>query len=1195
MRILLDLQACQTEGSKNRGIGRYSVALAEAMIRQGPDHEFFILLNGAFSEAADVIRKRFAPLLPPERFRTFEPVMTGSKSPESMEWQYQVSQHLRDDVIASIDPDVLHITSLFEWIGDSSVTETVTPRNGMIQAITLYDLIPYINAKPYLEGAETKRWYYKKLQSLKRADLLLAISASSREEAIEYLHTADDLVVNISSAIDPSFQPSVVPACARDDLRARYEIHDRFIMYTGGIDFRKNIEGLIEAFSLIGEDIRSGLQLAIVCSITSSQRTYLLKVAEDFGLRKGDIILTGYVSEKDLITFCNACDLFVFPSLHEGFGLPVLEAMACGAPVIGSDCSSIPEVIGLDEALFNPKKPSAIAAKMEEVLRDPALTARLRKHGLEQAKKFSWDASARTALAAFERHAGKPVVQHARSSGYGLLRLALISPFPPLNTGIAGYSAMLLPELSRFYQVDIVTNQDTVSNDWASANCEIISTTEFARRDDAGYYDRIMYHFGNSDFHADMFDLLVDHPGMVVLHDLFLSGAQNWRQDVGGVEGAFVDALLAGHGYPAITDLQADGTIAAMDKYPSNWPVMRSAAGVVVHSKSTKERLDRDFGSKAEENVRYIPLVRSRSIVTREAARAALKLTDDDILICSFGIIADEKLNHVILSAFVESGLNRQANVRLVFVGSTSGEYGESFNRKVRMASSDERVIVTGFVDDATYHNYLAAADLAVQLRGKSRGETSAAALDVLNYGVPLIVNAHGTMAELDRSSVVMLPDKVTSSELANEMVGLLRERDRGTALSDAARALIRHQHNPGVAGVAYRDAIEYYWQSHPVSRHRRLIRQVAQDAAATSIDIDDLVGFSAVAARNLVKPGPKRILVDISRIVDAEALAGDDIEVLLAWLVRPIDGARIEPVYIAPDDREFRYARRFMLSRLGCPTAGIVDDVVEPNAGDIFIGASASVRSVSAGADHGIFQRWKGRGVPANFVLRDGDLVALTREADSAVVLDADFATWLVTVSQTAETIFVSSAQTAETLARGLDVLGVGRSTSMKIIFPREGHVDDLLDLARGQSSKALQSKDWRPKPMHLFTAKSDRLATVVGDKQPSIIASTGTAGILVFGPYLALRKGLYHVKVWGHVGESGFGESLIEATVSLGKVMLGSRRMQNAPDKNASLGVLVSMELTLEEDCTDLEVRIWVDEATTLHFSRLDVRPVL
>lgn len=126
MRIVLDLQACQTEGSRNRGIGRYSIALAEAMLRRG-GHEFFVVLNGAFPEAAAAVRERLRDLLPADRIRTYD-IVEGEGEPFAPgSWRGEASLRLRDDFIAALRPNVVHVTSLFEGLGDLSVTD-IPPR-----------------------------------------------------------------------------------------------------------------------------------------------------------------------------------------------------------------------------------------------------------------------------------------------------------------------------------------------------------------------------------------------------------------------------------------------------------------------------------------------------------------------------------------------------------------------------------------------------------------------------------------------------------------------------------------------------------------------------------------------------------------------------------------------------------------------------------------------------------------------------------------------------------------------------------------------------------------------------------------------------------------------------------------------------------------------------------------------------------
>lgn len=186
-------------------------------------------------------------------------------------------------------------------------------------------------------------------------------------------------------------------------LRQSFGITRKMIMYApGGFDSRKNIDGLITAYSLLPAELRNDHQLVIVSKLRDAARRQLEQLGKRAGLAANELVLTGYVEDEDLISLYTEATLFVFPSKHEGFGLPALEAMACGAPVIGSNSTSIPEVIGLAEALFDPLSPQSIMEKMAHALRDESFRQQLRLHGLNQVRKFSWEECAQRALRALE-------------------------------------------------------------------------------------------------------------------------------------------------------------------------------------------------------------------------------------------------------------------------------------------------------------------------------------------------------------------------------------------------------------------------------------------------------------------------------------------------------------------------------------------------------------------------------------------------------------------------------------------------------------------------------------------------------------------------------------------------------------------------------------------------------------------------
>lgn len=406
MRIVIDLQGSQTE-SRFRGVGRYSLALTLSMARNAGEHEIWLVLNAAFPESIGHIRLAFEGIIPKERMRVFDvPTPVAEINPVNA-WRARAAEKIREHFIQQLQPDVVLVTSVFEGYLDDAVTSVGAFSGGAKTAAILYDLIPFLNPASYLPTPVIKQYYERKIRSLKNAGLLLAISDYSRREAIEALGLKPDSIVSISTAADARFKPEGRSPQKTAELRQSFGITRKMVLCApGGFDSRKNIGGLIIAYSLLPAELRNDHQLVIVSKLAETESRQLEQVGEYAGLAANELVLTGYVEDEDLISLYTAATLFVFPSKHEGFGLPALEAMACGAPVIGSNSTSIPEVIGLADALFDPLSPQSIMEKMAHALRDESFRQQLRLHGLNRAKKFSWDESAKRALRALENKWG---------------------------------------------------------------------------------------------------------------------------------------------------------------------------------------------------------------------------------------------------------------------------------------------------------------------------------------------------------------------------------------------------------------------------------------------------------------------------------------------------------------------------------------------------------------------------------------------------------------------------------------------------------------------------------------------------------------------------------------------------------------------------------------------------------------------
>lgn len=400
MRIVLDLQGCQSV-SRLRGIGRYSLALAQAIVRNAGEHEVWIVLSDLFPDSIEAIRTSFEGLLPPGRIAVFAiPHLTPYQS--AHDWRTRAAELIREYAIAELEPDLVHISSLFEGYVDTSMTSVKAFDRTTLVAATLYDLIPFLNPTKYLPDEGRKQHYYAKIDALKRADVLLAISEYCGEEARRELGISGSRITNISSAVAPSFTRLEQNDAEVRKLNSRFGISRPFLMTTGIVEPRKNLDGLIIAYSKLPDELRQRHQLFIVCQPTDLDRTRLHELARKHGMNADELVLADYVSDRDLIALYSQCHLFVFPSLHEGFGLPALEAMACGAAVIGSATTSVPEVIGREDALFNPLDQNQMADMMERALTDQAYWKALRASAPERVSKFSWDATGKCALKAFE-------------------------------------------------------------------------------------------------------------------------------------------------------------------------------------------------------------------------------------------------------------------------------------------------------------------------------------------------------------------------------------------------------------------------------------------------------------------------------------------------------------------------------------------------------------------------------------------------------------------------------------------------------------------------------------------------------------------------------------------------------------------------------------------------------------------------
>ncbi|MEW6554105.1 MAG: glycosyltransferase family 1 protein [Actinomycetota bacterium] len=239
-----------------------------------------------------------------------------------------------------------------------------------------------------------------------KAERIVTVSDHSKRDIVRVLGVAEERVTVIREAADAFFVP-VRDAERLDAVRERFGLAPGFLFTAGSIHTRRNLERLIAAVSAASGELDAPLELLILGTPAPfSPPVDIAGTARRCGMEER-VKHVPYVSEEELLLLYNACGLFVYPSLYEGFGLPVIEAMACGAPVACSNTTSIPEVAGDAAAYFDPESTGEMAAAIREVMGDASLRDRLSRAGMERAATFSWRKAAEETLAVFKAAAGR--------------------------------------------------------------------------------------------------------------------------------------------------------------------------------------------------------------------------------------------------------------------------------------------------------------------------------------------------------------------------------------------------------------------------------------------------------------------------------------------------------------------------------------------------------------------------------------------------------------------------------------------------------------------------------------------------------------------------------------------------------------------------------------------------------------------
>jgi glycosyltransferase involved in cell wall biosynthesis len=368
-RVCLDLSPAVHQ---HAGLGRYAQELLLALAVTDGQNEYVVFYNNPATARVDPTLERFPKITTPLSYKP-----------------WRLSAMLAHFARIPQDP-------LFPGVDLFHATDHLLPYFRRIKSVfTLHDLIFLFHPETH---KPLNRWFLTLMMPrfLRAADAVIAVSECTKRDAIRFYGIPEEKITVIYEGVNPRFRPASPEAIAA--VRARYNLPEHFILYVGTIEPRKNLTALLEAFHhlLATHDLR----LVFVGKKGWLYEGFFRRLRE-LGL-EDRVIFTGYVPDEDLPAIYSAADLFVFPSLYEGFGLPVLEAMACGTPVVCSNTSCLPEVAGDAALLVDPADVRALAGAMERALTDEALRVTLRARVMGKARGFTWEQAAQKTLMVYQ-------------------------------------------------------------------------------------------------------------------------------------------------------------------------------------------------------------------------------------------------------------------------------------------------------------------------------------------------------------------------------------------------------------------------------------------------------------------------------------------------------------------------------------------------------------------------------------------------------------------------------------------------------------------------------------------------------------------------------------------------------------------------------------------------------------------------
>ncbi len=723
--------------------------------------------------------------------------------------------------------DLYHATTPFLWHDIPLLDFNVCP-----YVSTYYDAIPVLYAPHYVapDSVLVDRMHFAS-RVTRRSDRLIAISTSARNDAMQVLGYPRDRIDIAHPIADPWFRLHTegerTEALGR--LRRRLDLGDTYVMCVPHLHFSKNLDNIASGYALLPADLRRRMPLVIVCHLSDVEVRLVRDLTDRLGITD-QVRLTGFVSEDELAALYGQATVFLHASRYEGFGLPALEAMHCGAAIVASNTSSLPEVVGDAAVLVDSNLPESIAEGLRRVAEDGALRAQLRERGVTQAKKFTGEQLGRATLAAYTGAvSGKASVVRRR--------LALWTPLPPLATGAGDYAGELLEQLSQTCDVEVFVDDGYLPDAAMRSPGSVQHASAFSRRQRQAPFDAILYQVGASEYHWYMYGPLKQWPGIVTLHDLTWSHVHYARlarlNDYHGLHKliARLEGPEAAREFEPILRMapeqRADAAKSFFDTHYLLGDIVQESRAIIVPT----EELGREVTERYHPRAPVLTVEMGVTDPTSDAPawekdvlRLEAGLDPEAFVVGVFGSVFPIKRLSQIYQAFSDL-LKANPKARLLVVGDGPASHLADLHHLAERLGIASAIVQVGHVpvadpkDRERFHRLLQICDVVVNLRWPSHKQMSGTLARAIAAGKPIIITDLPEWRYLPGSFCTRIPaGESEAARLAETLLDMAAHESIVATQSSAARAYFeQHATLPGMA-ARYIDIVETVQHSNLVS-----------------------------------------------------------------------------------------------------------------------------------------------------------------------------------------------------------------------------------------------------------------------------------------------------------------------------------------------------------------------------------------